>query len=108
MAKRRSLIVGRKIQGEVEMIETAATDHPVMITVPNIDGAGYHCRQRKSKVRDFGKMWDSPGKSAEICPIDWSGSAGARAPSLPGLRADLARYNAWAKPMDVPSDRRLQ
>ncbi len=27
----------------------------------------------KSKVRDYGRVWDFGGKSAEICPIDWTG-----------------------------------
>ena len=29
----------------------------------------------KSKVRDYGRIWDFGGKSAEVCPIDWKGSA---------------------------------
>ena len=27
----------------------------------------------KSRVRDYGRIWDFGGKSAEICPIDWKG-----------------------------------
>jgi hypothetical protein len=27
----------------------------------------------KSKVRDYGRVWDFGGKSAEICPISWGG-----------------------------------
>ena len=27
----------------------------------------------RSRLRDFGRMWDFSGKSAEICPIDWGG-----------------------------------
>ena len=27
----------------------------------------------KSKVRDYGKVWDFEGKSGEICAIDWKG-----------------------------------
>lgn len=78
--RKRSLIVGRKINGEIEMIEGGSPDHPVMITNskywmgPDIIAA----KGLKSKVRDFGKMWDFSGKSAEICPIDWSGSAGGK------------------------------
>jgi len=26
-------------------------------------------------VRDYGRIWDFGGKSAEICPIDWKGPA---------------------------------
>ncbi|UWQ94068.1 DUF1326 domain-containing protein [Rhodobacteraceae bacterium M385] len=77
---KRGLFVGKKIQGEVEMLDGASPDHPVMITNskywmgPDIIAA----KGLKSRVRDFGKMWDFSGKSAEICPIDWSGSAGGK------------------------------
>jgi hypothetical protein len=27
----------------------------------------------KSKVRDYGRVWDFGGMSAEICPIHWHG-----------------------------------
>lgn len=73
---RRGLHIGRKIQGEIEMIEGASPDHPVMISNskywmgPDIIAA----RGLKSKVRDYGRVWDFGGKSAEICPIDWGGS----------------------------------
>jgi hypothetical protein len=30
-------------------------------------------RSIKSKLRDFGRVWDLSGKSAEIVDIDWSG-----------------------------------
>ncbi|MBF9031489.1 DUF1326 domain-containing protein [Rhodobacterales bacterium HKCCE3408] len=78
--RKRGLFIGRKIQGEIEMLEGASPDHPVMMTNtkywmgPDIIAA----RGLKSKVRDFGKVWDFGGKSAEICPIDWSGSAGGK------------------------------
>lgn len=74
--KTRGLYIGRKIQGEIEMIEGASPDHPVMISNskywmgPDIIAA----RGVKSKVRDFGRVWDFGGKSAEICPIDWKGA----------------------------------
>jgi len=73
--RKRGLYIGRKIQGEIEMIEGASPDHPVMISNskywmgPDIIAA----RGIKSKVRDFGRIWDFGGKSAEICPIDWKG-----------------------------------
>ena len=74
--KRRVIKIGRKIQGEIEMIDGASEDHPVMITNskywmgPDIIAA----TGLKSRVRDYGRVWDFGGKSAEICPIDWSGS----------------------------------
>ena len=27
----------------------------------------------KCKVRDFGRVWNLDGRSAEICQIEWSG-----------------------------------
>lgn len=75
--KKRGIKIGRKISGEIEMIEGATPDHPVMISNskywmgPDIIAAvGV-----KSKVRDYGRVWDFGGKSAEICPIDWKGEA---------------------------------
>lgn len=73
--RRRGLYIGRKIQGEIEMIEGASPDHPVMITNskywmgPDIMAAV----GLKSKVRDYGRVWDFGGKSAEVCAIDWHG-----------------------------------
>jgi hypothetical protein len=75
--RRRAITIGRKIAGEIEMIEGATPEHPVMISNskywmgPDIIAAvGV-----KSKVRDYGRVWDFGGKSAEICPIDWKGAA---------------------------------
>ena len=28
---------------------------------------------QKSRVRDYGRVWDFDGKSGEICAIDWAG-----------------------------------
>jgi hypothetical protein len=73
--RRRGLYIGRKIQGEIEMIDGALPDHPVVISNtkywmgPDVIAA----RGLKSKVRDFGRVWDLSGKSGEICAIDWSG-----------------------------------
>lgn len=72
---RRHVRVGRKIEGEIEMVGGADPNHPVMISNsrywmgPDIIVA----KGLKSRVRDFGRMWDFGGKSAEICPIHWSG-----------------------------------
>ena len=73
--KRRSLHIGRKIQGEIELMEGADPDHPVMVSNskywmgPDV----FVARGLKSKVRDYGRVWDFSGKSADITPIDWSG-----------------------------------
>lgn len=76
--RRRGIYIGRKIQGEIEMLDGADPDEPIVISNtkywmgPDIIAA----RGLKSKVRDFGKVWDFGGKSAEICPIDWKGGTG--------------------------------
>lgn len=73
--KKRRINIGRKIQGEIEMLAGKDEDHPVMVSNskywmgPDIIVA----RGLKSKVRDYGRVWDFGGKSAEICPIDWKG-----------------------------------
>jgi len=69
---RRRIMVGKKIQGEIEMVR-GATDDPVWVKNtrywmgPDVIVA----KGTKSRLRDFGRMWDFSGKSAEICPIDW-------------------------------------
>ncbi|NNK79148.1 MAG: DUF1326 domain-containing protein, partial [Litoreibacter sp.] len=73
--KTRSIMIGRKIQGEIEMIDGKSPEHPVLISNtkywmgPDIIAAV----GKKSKVRDYGRVWDFGGNSAEICPIEWSG-----------------------------------
>jgi hypothetical protein len=72
---KRSINIGRKIQGEIEMITGKSPDHPVMVSNskywmgPDIIAA----KGLRSKVRDYGRVWDFDGMSAEICPIDWKG-----------------------------------
>ena len=73
--RRRSIRVGRKIEGEIEAIEGAEPDRPVTVSNsrywmgPEIVVA----RGLRSRLRDHGRMWDFGGRSAEICPIDWRG-----------------------------------
>ena len=72
---RRSIRVGRKIQGEIEMLVGKEPDKPVEIKNtkywmgPDIIAA----RGVKSRVRDYGRVWNFDGKSAEICSIYWKG-----------------------------------
>ena len=73
--KRRRLVVPKKIVGEVEPIEGANNGDAVMVT-----NTGYWmgpdiviAQSSQSRVRAFGRVWDFPGRSAEICAIDWSG-----------------------------------
>jgi hypothetical protein len=72
---KRSIMIGRKIQGEIEMIAGKDKEKPVTITNskywmgPDIIAA----KGTRSKVRDYGRVWDFGGKSAEVCPIDWHG-----------------------------------
>ena len=73
--KSRILSIGRKIQGHIEMIDGDNRDNPVKITNtkywmgPEVIVA----KGKRSRVRDYGRVWDFNNKSAEICPIDWYG-----------------------------------
>jgi hypothetical protein len=72
---KRGITIGRKIQGEIEMLTGKSPDHPVMVSNskywmgPDIIAA----KGLRSKVRDYGRVWDFENMSAEICPIDWKG-----------------------------------
>lgn len=73
--KKRRLMVGKIIQGEVEPVVGADPDNEVMVTNtgywmgPNITVA----TANKGRVRAHGRVWDFGGRSAEICQIDWHG-----------------------------------
>lgn len=77
---KRGLYIGRKIQGEIEMVTGASPDEPLMVKNtkywmgPDVIVA----KGLKSKLRDYGRVWDFSGKSGEICAIDWSGSSEGR------------------------------
>jgi hypothetical protein len=73
--KKRRLMVGKIIQGEVEPIGGADPDAEVKLT-----NTGYWmgpditiAKANKGKVRAHGRVWDFDGRSAEICQIDWHG-----------------------------------
>ena len=74
--KSRILSIGRKIQGHIEMIDGDNRNNPVKITNstywmgPEVIVA----KGKRSRVRDYGRVWDFDNKSAEICPIDWHGT----------------------------------
>ena len=73
--KKRRLMVGKIIQGEVEPITGPDPDRDVMVT-----NTGYWmgpdiiiAQASKGRVRAHGRVWDFDGRSAEICRIDWHG-----------------------------------
>ncbi|MBU2993116.1 DUF1326 domain-containing protein [Octadecabacter sp. 1_MG-2023] len=72
---KRGLYIGRKVQGEIEMLTGADPDQPVVMTNTKywMGSDVIAARGLKSKVRDYGRVWDLSGKSAEICAIDWKG-----------------------------------
>ena len=73
--QRRRLEVPKKILGEVEPIRGASPDAGVVVSNteywmgPEVTVA----QATQSRVRDFGRVWDFVGRSAEICQIDWQG-----------------------------------
>ncbi len=72
---RRALNIGRKINGEIEMITGSNREEPVIVKNtkywmgPDVVVA----RGTRSRLRDYGRVWDFDGKSGEVCAIDWSG-----------------------------------
>lgn len=73
--KKRRLMVGKKIRGEVEPIPGPDPERDVVVT-----NTGYWmgpditiAQSNIGKVRAFGRVWNFEGRSAEICQIDWSG-----------------------------------
>ena len=71
----RKIVVGKKIQGEIEAVIGGDNKTPVMVKNtkywmgPDVTVAeGKH-----SRVRAFGRVWNFDGKSGEICQIDWKG-----------------------------------
>ncbi|MCY4306368.1 MAG: DUF1326 domain-containing protein [Aestuariivita sp.] len=73
--RRRRVIVGQKIQGEIEMIQGKDPEVPVSMqnTQYWMGPTIYPAIGLKSKVRDYGRIWDFEGKSGDIIPIDWAG-----------------------------------
>ena len=73
--RKRRLMVGKFIQGEVEPITGADPSQEVKVT-----NTGYWmgpdvtiAQANKGRVRAHGRVWDFEGRSAEICQIDWHG-----------------------------------
>lgn len=77
--KKRRLVVGKAIRGEVEPIVGNDPESEVAVT-----NTGYWmgpditiATANQGRVRAHGRVWDFDGRSAEICQIDWHGSAAA-------------------------------
>lgn len=73
--KVRHLTVGKKITGAVAPVEGADPDQDLVVTNTKYwMGSDITVAQAlKGKVRDFGRVWNLDGRSAEICQIEWSG-----------------------------------
>ncbi|MEM9044099.1 MAG: DUF1326 domain-containing protein [Pseudomonadota bacterium] len=71
----RTISAGKAVFGEVAPINGADPEH--YVTVENTSywmGPSVIIAQaRKSKIRDFGRVWNFDGGSAELCEINWSG-----------------------------------
>lgn len=71
----RTITAGRAVFGQVEPIVGAKEDHYV-----SIENTSYWmgpsvivAQAKKSKIRDFGRVWNFDGGSGEICEISWAG-----------------------------------
>ncbi|MCY4152333.1 MAG: DUF1326 domain-containing protein [Aestuariivita sp.] len=73
--RRRRITVGNKINGEIEMIP--GKDPSVPVSMQNtqywMGPVIFPAIGLKSKVRDYGRVWDFEGKSGDIIPIHWRG-----------------------------------
>lgn len=73
--KKRRLVVGRAIKGEIEPVVGSDPDKEIVIS--NTEywmGSDITVAvANQGKVRAYGRVWDLDGRSAEICQIDWFG-----------------------------------
>ncbi len=73
--KKRIFSIPRLIEGAIEPVPGKDPDRDQVITNsqywmgPDIVVS----RALKGRVRDFGRVWDFDGRSAELCAINWSG-----------------------------------
>jgi hypothetical protein len=72
----RRFAIPNLISGTLEPIRGKNTNDPVTISNSEywISPSITVCQGGKGKLRDFGRVWDFSGKSAEICQIQWSGA----------------------------------
>ena len=73
--RKRRLMVGKILQGEIEPIAGPDPDKDVKVT-----NTGYWmgpditiAQANRGRVCAHGRVWDFDGRSAEICQIDWHG-----------------------------------
>lgn len=73
--KTRRFNIGDKVRAEVSPVPGADPKEDVVV-----NNTGYWVSDQitiaqagKAKVRDWGRVWDLSGRSAEICAIDWRG-----------------------------------
>ena len=71
----RHVTAGRTIIGAIEPIAGGDMQSDVKVTNTQywMGSDVTVARSLKGKVRDFGRVWNLDGRSAEICQIDWRG-----------------------------------
>lgn len=73
--KLRHLQVGKMIQGVVEPVGGSDPERDLVVTNTKywMGADVIVAKAVRGKVRDFGRVWNFDGRSAEICQIEWSG-----------------------------------
>ena len=73
--KTRRFNIGDKVRAEVSPVPGANPQEDVVVnnTAYWVSDQITIAQAGKSKLRDWGRVWDLSGKSAEICAIDWHG-----------------------------------
>ena len=71
--KTRRFVIPKILEGDIEPIQGKRPDEDVVIRNSEywIGSEVTVSRSGKSKMRDFGRVWDLTGRSAEIVQIDW-------------------------------------
>ncbi|EEE43922.1 DUF1326 domain-containing protein [Roseibium alexandrii] len=79
--KKRRLIVGKAIKGEVVPVGGSDPDQDIVVTNTEywMGSDITVATATQGRVRAYGRVWDFDGRSAEICQIDWSGPAAEQA-----------------------------
>lgn len=77
--KKRRLIVGKAIKGEIEPITGADPEQEVVVTNTEywMGSDITIASANQGRVRAYGRVWDFDGRSAEICQISWSSPVAA-------------------------------
>lgn len=73
--KARTIQIGKKLVASIRPTRGADPKRDLVVTNTEywISPDIVVCEAERAKIRDWGRVWDFDGQSAEICKIDWRG-----------------------------------